>query len=63
MDTNSRISVAEIATRLSVGRLTVYRLLENGAIPSIRLGHRYIVTRRAYETWEQTCGMKPAQAA
>jgi excisionase family DNA binding protein len=60
---NSRISVAEIALRLSVGRLTVYKLLENGVIPSIRFGHRYLVTRRAYEAWEQTCGKKPAEAA
>jgi excisionase family DNA binding protein len=63
MGTNSRISVAEIAARLSVGRLTVYKLLENGVIPSIRFGHRYIVTRRAYKDWELTCGRKPAQAA
>ena len=52
----SRITVAEIASRLSIGRLTVYKLLENQLIPSIRFGHRYIVTRRAYEAWEQSCG-------
>ena len=53
-----RITVAEIAARLSIGRLTVYVLLEKGVIPGIRLGHRWIVTRHAYEAWEETCGLR-----
>ena len=54
----ARISVAEIASRLSVGRLTVYEMLEDRVLPGIRLKHRWIITRRCYESWEQTCGMK-----
>ena len=45
----SRISIPEIARRLSLGRMAVYQLLENRTIPSIRLGRRWIVTRYAYE--------------
>lgn len=63
----ARISVEEIAERLSIGRSTVYTLLENGVIPSIRLGQgkgfKYIVTRHAYQQWERTCGMTPSQVA
>ena len=53
---SSRIGVPEIADRLSIGRMAVYQLLESRAIPAIRLGRRWIVTRHAYEQWEKTCG-------
>jgi excisionase family DNA binding protein len=58
--TSSRISVLEIANRLAVGRTAVYEMLERNIIPNIRLGHRWIVTRYAYERWEQNCGTTPA---
>jgi excisionase family DNA binding protein len=48
--------VEEIARRLDIGRLAVYAMLEQGVIPGIRLGRRWIVTRHAYEQWERTCG-------
>jgi excisionase family DNA binding protein len=54
--TGNRMSVEEIARRLAVGRLTVYSMLEQGILPGIRLGRRWIVTRHAYEQWERTCG-------
>ena len=54
------MSVEEIAWRLDIGRLAVYALLQQGIIPGIRLGRRWIITRHAYESWERTCGMQPA---
>jgi excisionase family DNA binding protein len=56
--TCSRMSVAEIAKRLDIGRLAVYAMLEQGIIPGVRLGRRWIITRHAYEQWERTCGMR-----
>jgi excisionase family DNA binding protein len=56
MSIAGRISVAEIAKRLSIGRVTVYKLLEHRVIPAIRLGRRWLVTRHSYEQWEQCCG-------
>ncbi len=56
-DMSSRMSIPEIADRLSVGRLAVYAMLERGIIPAIRVGRRWIVTRHAFETWERTCGL------
>jgi len=53
-----RISVPEIAQRLRIGRLAVYSMLEQGIIPGVRLGRRWIITRRAYLTWEETCGFR-----
>ena len=52
-----RIAIPEIADRLAIGRMAVYHLLESNAIPAIRLGRRWIVTRQAYEHREKTCGM------
>jgi excisionase family DNA binding protein len=53
-----RISVPEITRRLDLGRLAVYAMLEQGILPGIRLGRRWIVTRHAYEHWERTCGTR-----
>ncbi len=52
----SRMSIAEIAEHLNVGRLAVYSMLEQGLLPGIRVGRRWIVTRCAFERWEHTCG-------
>ena len=54
---SGRMSIPEIANRLSIGRIAVYTMLEQGIIPAIRLGRRWIVTRHAYDQWERTCGM------
>jgi excisionase family DNA binding protein len=55
---SSRISVLEISRRLNIGRLAVYSMLEQGIIPGVRLGRRWIITRQAYLTWESTCGVQ-----
>ena len=57
MNPRARMTVEEIARRLDIGRLAVYKMLEQGIIPAIRLGRRWIVTRHAFENWERTCGM------
>ncbi len=54
----SRMSVPEIARRLDIGRMAVYAMLEQGIIPGIRFGRRWIITRYAYVQWERTCGMR-----
>jgi excisionase family DNA binding protein len=55
---SSRIAVPEIAQRLNIGRLKVYAMLEQGILPGIRVGRQWIITRRAYEEWERTCGTR-----
>jgi excisionase family DNA binding protein len=52
------MSVPEIARRLDIGRLAVYAMLEQGILPGIRLGRRWIITRYAYEQWERNCGVR-----
>jgi excisionase family DNA binding protein len=58
MNPRARMTVEEIARRLAIGRLAVYTMLEQGLIPAVRLGRRWIVTRHAFDTWERTCGMR-----
>jgi hypothetical protein len=33
-------------------------MLQEGIIPGIRLGRRWIITRHAYEQWVRTCGVR-----
>jgi excisionase family DNA binding protein len=50
--TEEWMTVTEIAARWRVSRMTVYRLVEDGSLPSIRIGKQIRVTRRdvlAYE--------------
>jgi excisionase family DNA binding protein len=58
---SDRLTIPEIASRLNIGRLAVYAMLEQGLLPGLRVGRRWIVTRHAYENWERTCGtQKPS---
>ena len=52
------MSIPEIACRLNVGRMAVYAMLEQGLLPGIRVGRRWIGTRAAFEAWEKTCGTR-----
>jgi excisionase family DNA binding protein len=58
----SRMSIPEIASRLGIGRLAVYAMLQQGLLPGIRLGRRWIVTRSAFDSWEKTCGTRTGTA-
>ena len=55
----SRITVDEIMRDLNLGRLSVYALLEQNHIPSIRLAGRWIIIRPAYAEWKARAGAKP----
>jgi excisionase family DNA binding protein len=52
------MTVDEVAQRLGIGRLAVYRMLEEKILPGIRVGRRWIITRHAFEEWERTCGLR-----
>jgi excisionase family DNA binding protein len=47
------ISVPEISKRLGICAETIYEMLHSH---EIRHGHRFIVSRAAYERWESTIG-------
>ena len=60
--TTSRLTILEISARLSLGRGTIYTMLEAGTLPGIRVGRRWIVTRFALDEWERSCGMVTTNA-
>jgi excisionase family DNA binding protein len=53
----ARMTPKEVAERLNIGTRVVYQMLERGILPGIRLNHRWLITRCAYEEWERTCGL------
>ena len=55
---NARMTVEEVSRRLNIGRRAVYTMLEQGILPGIRMGQRWLITRYAYEQWERTCGIR-----
>lgn len=59
----SRLTVADISSRLNIGRLSVYSMLKKGILPGIRVGQRWIITAAAFEKWEQSCGLKETASA
>lgn len=38
------LTVAEVAARMRVSKMTVYRLVHNGELPAVRLGRSFRVT-------------------
>jgi len=50
------LTVPEIAQRLGVCAPKVYQMLADGIIPHVRHGRKYIVSRAAFERWEQSLG-------
>ena len=50
------ITVPEICERLGICEETIYEMLRSHEIPNIRYGHRFIISRAAFERWEATIG-------
>jgi excisionase family DNA binding protein len=45
------LTVQEVAARLNVSKMTVYRLVHSGEIPAVRLGHSFRVSEPAVEEY------------
>lgn len=43
------VTVAEVASRMRVSKMTVYRLVHSGELPAIRFGRSFRVQQRAVE--------------
>lgn len=50
------LTVAEIATRLRVSKMTVYRLIHFGDLVAVRVGRSFRVPERAYENYLRDSG-------
>jgi excisionase family DNA binding protein len=51
MDNRALLTVPEAAHRLSLGRATAYRLVQQGELPSVRIGRALRVPTEALNAW------------
>jgi excisionase family DNA binding protein len=47
----SFLTVAEVATKMRVSKMTVYRLVHNGELPAVRVGRSFRVPEYAVQTY------------
>ncbi|MBW3614550.1 MAG: helix-turn-helix domain-containing protein [Actinobacteria bacterium] len=47
------LTVAEVATMLRVSNMTVYRLINSGALPAVRVGKSYRLTEQDVDRYLQ----------
>jgi excisionase family DNA binding protein len=52
--TTNLLTVAEIAARMRVSKMTVYRLVQSGALNGIRFGRSYRVYESAVQQYLQS---------
>jgi excisionase family DNA binding protein len=45
---DSFLTVAEVATRLKLAKMTVYRLIHAGALDAVKVGKSYRVSEKAF---------------
>ena len=45
------VTVAEVAARLRVSNMTVYRLVQSGNLPAVRVGRSYRILAADVERW------------
>ena len=50
------LTVAEVAERMRVSKMTVYRLVHGGELPAARVGRSFRVSRRAVENHLRAVG-------
>jgi excisionase family DNA binding protein len=47
----SFLTVAEVATKMRVSKMTVYRLVHNGELPAVRVGRSFRVPENAVQSY------------
>jgi excisionase family DNA binding protein len=47
----SFLTVAEVATKMRVSKMTVYRLVHNGELPAVRVGRSFRVPENAVQAY------------
>lgn len=59
------LDVLEVANRLKVHRMTVYRLIHAGKIDAYKVGNSYRITEKAFQTYlkeVRTRGSSPGRS-
>lgn len=55
------VSPTEAARLIGTGRTTLYAALSSGALASIKIGQRGLITIEAIKTWLAKCADRPDQ--
>lgn len=57
MDSDEEVlSVPEVAEVLGISRNSAYKAVNQGDIPSVKVGRRTLVPRKAFDQWLKTAG-------
>ena len=56
------LTAREAGARLRLGRAALYRALQRGDIPGIRVGGKWLVPRAAFERFLERPGTTPSRA-
>jgi excisionase family DNA binding protein len=56
---DNMLSVTEVAALLSVSKMTIYRLINEGEVPAIRVGRSLRVPERAIREYMQEAIVEP----
>lgn len=48
---NEMITIKEIAKFLRISLPSAYKLINTGAVPHVKVGHRYIIPREGFLHW------------
>ena len=51
-------TVAEAAKMLGINRIKMYEITRRADFPSIRLGRRIVIPRRAFENWLESAALE-----
>ncbi len=54
------LKVDEIAAKLRVSKMTVYRALQSGELPSIRVGRSYRIHEQAFDDYLRSLEAPPS---
>lgn len=58
------LKVPEVAAMLGISTGKAYRLVRDGEIPSLKIGHRYVILRQAFMYWAiEQHGLDPRAVA
>lgn len=59
-DEDDFLTVTEVAASLRISKMTVYRLIHTGELPSIRVGRTFRIPVKAYDTYREAAVYIPA---
>jgi excisionase family DNA binding protein len=57
------LTVGEVAERLRVSKMTVYRMCQSGELPMVMVGKQYRIPAEPFERWLEDLTTKAVAAA